>query len=237
MYGAVLPPGSRHASGSGDTLRSQMVFMVYVVLLTFLVLENGFIPTAFLPGGYLLLIRTGVLIYRRGVPPLAVIPLLIMATFFGTWLGYMQGRFLGHPDVPGLMSHLDDKHRRGALPCSTSTWHHHLITARHRLCAYRLYPYIVGANEESPGALPWWSTLISSIIGSALVGLGFHLSHVSWPRSMSPISRRHLYLPVIAAGGQPHSAGLALVEQRKPDHLQRLRANHRVAHRRPFYGK
>ena len=41
-----------------------------------------------------LLILTGVLIYQ-GVLPLAVVPLLILATFFGTWLGYMQGRFLG----------------------------------------------------------------------------------------------------------------------------------------------
>ena len=34
----------------------KMVFMVYIVLLTFLVLENGFIPTAFLPGD---LIKSG----------------------------------------------------------------------------------------------------------------------------------------------------------------------------------
>ena len=57
----------------------KMVFMVYVVLLTFLVLENGFIPTAFLPGDTLLIL-TGVLIYQ-GVLPMAVVPLLIMATF------------------------------------------------------------------------------------------------------------------------------------------------------------
>lgn len=53
----------------------KMVFMVYVVLLTFLVLENGFIPTAFLPGDTLLIL-TGVLIYQ-GVLPMAVVPLLI----------------------------------------------------------------------------------------------------------------------------------------------------------------
>ena len=88
----------------------KMVFMVYIVLLTFLVLENGFIPTAFLPGDTLLIL-TGVLIYQ-GVLPLAVIPLLILATFFGTWLGYMQGRFLGHTQMyHRLMSHLDEKHK------------------------------------------------------------------------------------------------------------------------------
>ena len=88
----------------------KMVFMVYVVLLTFLVLENGFIPTAFLPGDTLLIL-TGVLIYQ-GVLPMAVVPLLIMATFVGTWLGYMQGRFLGHTRMyHRLMSHLDDKHK------------------------------------------------------------------------------------------------------------------------------
>ena len=70
----------------------KMAFMICGVILTFLVLENGFIPTAFLPGDSLLIL-TGVLIYQD-VLSLGVIPLLIMATFVGTWLGYMQGRFL-----------------------------------------------------------------------------------------------------------------------------------------------
>ncbi|MGL5976626.1 MAG: DedA family protein, partial [Aeromonas sobria] len=68
----------------------KMAFMICGVILTFLVLENGFIPTAFLPGDSLLIL-TGVLIYQD-VLPLGVIPLLIIATFVGTWLGYMQGR-------------------------------------------------------------------------------------------------------------------------------------------------
>ena len=105
----------------------KMVFMVYVVLLTFLVLENGFIPTAFLPGDTLLIL-TGVLIYQ-GVLPMAVVPLLIMATFVGTWLGYMQGRFLGHTRMyHRLMSHLDDKHKEKVQDCHRGTGHYEAET-------------------------------------------------------------------------------------------------------------
>ena len=134
----------------------KMVFMVYVVLLTFLVLENGFIPTAFLPGDTLLIL-TGVLIYQ-GVLPMAVVPLLIMATFVGTWLGYMQGRFLGHTRMyHRLMSHLDDKHKEKV---------HYLLNKYgiitpdhrplHRLCAYRLPLY--RRRQRDPQGASWWST-------------------------------------------------------------------------------
>ena len=89
----------------------KMAFMICGVLLTFLVLENGFIPTAFLPGDSLLIL-TGVLIYQD-VLSLGVIPLLIMATFVGTWLGYMQGRFLGHTQLyHRLMSHVEERHQQ-----------------------------------------------------------------------------------------------------------------------------
>ena len=174
-----------------------MVFMVYIVLLTFLVLENGFIPTAFLPGDTLLIL-TGVLIYQ-GVLPLAVVPLLILATFVGTWLGYMQGRFLGHTQMyHRLMSHLDEKHKEKVHYLLNKYGIITLITARYIAFVRTAYPYIVGANEIPQGRF-LVVNLISSIMWICpLVGLGYYLSHTKLAAQYeSQFLSIILYLPLV----------------------------------------
>ena len=154
----------------------KMAFMVCAVLLTFLVLENGFIPTAFLPGDSLLIL-TGVLIYQD-VLSFGVIPLLIMATFVGTWLGYMQGRFLGHTQLyHRLLSHVEEKHQQKVYYLLDKYGIVTLITARYIAFVRTAYPYIVGATE-----LPQGRFLIVNLVSSImwicpLVGFGYFLSH------------------------------------------------------------
>ena len=154
----------------------KMAFMVCGVLLTFLVLENGFIPTAFLPGDSLLIL-TGVLIYQD-VLSLGVIPLLILATFVGTWLGYMQGRFLGHTQLyHRLLSHVEEKHQQKVYYLLDKYGIVTLITARYIAFVRTAYPYIVGATE-----LPQGRFLIVNLVSSImwicpLVGFGYFLSH------------------------------------------------------------
>ena len=154
----------------------RMAFMVCCVLLTFLVLENGFIPTAFLPGDSLLIL-TGVLIYQEVISPW-VVPLLIVATFVGTWLGYMQGRFLGHTQTyHRLMSHMDDKHKEKVFYLLNKYGILTLITARYIAFVRTVYPYIVGATEIPQGRF-LVVNLVSSILWvSPLVSLGYYLSH------------------------------------------------------------
>ncbi|MFQ2228947.1 DedA family protein [Aeromonas hydrophila] len=154
----------------------KMAFMVCGVLLTFLVLENGFIPTAFLPGDSLLIL-TGVLIYQD-VLSLGVIPLLILATFVGTWLGYMQGRVLGHTQLyHRLLSHVEEKHQQKVYYLLDKYGIVTLITARYIAFVRTAYPYIVGATE-----LPQGRFLIVNLVSSImwicpLVGFGYFLSH------------------------------------------------------------
>ncbi len=134
----------------------KMAFMVCGVLLTFLVLENGFIPTAFLPGD----------------------SLLILATFVGTWLGYMQGRFLGHTQLyHRLLSHVEEKHQQKVYYLLDKYGIVTLITARYIAFVRTAYPYIVGATE-----LPQGRFLIVNLVSSImwicpLVGFGYFLSH------------------------------------------------------------
>ncbi|MGY3868440.1 DedA family protein [Aeromonas crassostreae] len=180
----------------------RMAFMVCGVLLTFLALENGFILTAFLPGDSLLLL-TGVLIYQ-GVFSLWVVPLLILATFVGTWLGYMQGRLLGHTRTyHRLMSHMDEKHKQKVFYLLDKYGILTLITARYIAFVRTVYPYIVGATEIPQGRF-LMVNLVSSILWvSPLVSLGYYLSHTKLAAQYeTQFLSIILYLPLVllAAG-------------------------------------
>lgn len=179
----------------------KMAFMVCAVLLTFLVLENGFIPTAFLPGDSLLIL-TGVLIYQD-VLSFGVIPLLIMATFVGTWLGYMQGRFLGHTQLyHRLLSHVEERHQQKVYYLLDKYGIITLITARYIAFVRTAYPYIVGATE-----LPQGRFLIVNLISSImwicpLVGFGYYLSHTKLAAEyQSQFLSIIIYLPVVLLVG------------------------------------
>ena len=179
----------------------KMAFMVCGVLLTFLVLENGFIPTAFLPGDSLLIL-TGVLIYQD-VLPLGIVPLLILATFVGTWFGYMQGRFLGHTRMyHRLMSHMDDKHKEKVFYLLNQYGILTLITARYIAFVRTVYPYIVGATEIPQGRF-LVVNLVSSIMWiTPLVSLGYYLSHTKLAAKYeSQFLSIILYLPLVLLVG------------------------------------
>ncbi len=179
----------------------KMAFMVCAVLLTFLVLENGFIPTAFLPGDSLLIL-TGVLIYQD-VLSFGVIPLLIMATFVGTWLGYMQGRFLGHTQLyHRLLSHVEEKHQQKVYYLLDKYGIITLITARYIAFVRTAYPYIVGATEPPQGRF-LIVNLISSIMWICpLVGFGYYLSHTKLAAEyQSQFLSIIIYLPVVLLVG------------------------------------
>jgi membrane protein DedA with SNARE-associated domain len=180
----------------------RMAFMVCCVLLTFLVLENGFIPTAFLPGDSLLIL-TGVLIYQEVISPW-VVPLLVVATFIGTWLGYMQGRFLGHTQTyRRLMSHMEEKHKQKVFYLLNKYGILTLITARYIAFVRTVYPYIVGATEIPQGRF-LIVNLVSSILWvSPLVSLGYYLSHTKLAAQYeTQFLSIILYLPLVllAAG-------------------------------------
>ena len=159
------------------------------------------IPTAFLPGDSLLIL-TGVLIYQD-VLPLGIVPLLILATFVGTWFGYMQGRFLGHTRMyHRLMSHMDDKHKEKVFYLLNKYGIITLITARYIAFVRTAYPYIVGANEIPQGRF-LVVNLISSIMWICpLVGLGYYLSHTKLAAQYeSQFLSVILYLPVVLLVG------------------------------------
>ncbi len=132
-----------------------------------------------------------------------MIPLLIMATFVGTWLGYMQGRFLGHTQLyHRLMSHVEERHQQKVYHLLDKYGIITLITARYIAFVRTAYPYIVGATE-----LPQGRFLIVNLISSImwicpLVGTGYYLSHTKLAAEyQTQFFNIIIYLPVVLLVG------------------------------------
>lgn len=68
-----------------------IVWAIYAILFAILLLENGLLPAAFLPGDSLLIL-VGVLISKGTMNFSLTIVILTISASLGCWLGYLQGR-------------------------------------------------------------------------------------------------------------------------------------------------
>ncbi|WP_395496541.1 DedA family protein [Arsenophonus endosymbiont of Lipoptena cervi] len=75
-------------------MNPSLALSIYIILFIILILENGILPAAFLPGDSLLIL-VGVLI-SKGVMnyPLTII-ILTISSSLGYWIAYLQGKWLG----------------------------------------------------------------------------------------------------------------------------------------------
>ncbi|MBC9131928.1 DedA family protein [Frischella sp. Ac48] len=89
-----------------------VLWILYGMLFMIILLENGILPAAFLPGDSLLFL-TGVLISQDVFHFGLINVILISGAAFGTWLGYIQGRWLGNTKiVKSWMEHLPEKYHQ-----------------------------------------------------------------------------------------------------------------------------
>ncbi|WP_099289513.1 DedA family protein [Erwinia amylovora] len=70
-----------------------VIWVVYGVMFLTLLLENGLLPAAFLPGDSLLLLA-GAMVAKGVMEFIPTMVILTAAASLGCWLGYLQGRFL-----------------------------------------------------------------------------------------------------------------------------------------------
>lgn len=71
------------------------VWIIYSVMFVTLLLENGLLPAAFLPGDSLLLLA-GAMVAKSVLNFLPTMLILATAASLGYWLSYLQGRWLGN---------------------------------------------------------------------------------------------------------------------------------------------
>lgn len=67
-----------------------VIWIVYGIMFLTLLLENGLLPAAFLPGDSLLLLA-GAMIAKGAMAFIPTLLILTTAASLGCWLGYLQG--------------------------------------------------------------------------------------------------------------------------------------------------
>lgn len=154
-------------------------FLVCIILVSFIVLENGFIPTAFLPGDSLLFL-TGTLIQLDVLPPSFVV-VLVIAACFGSWLSYLQGRLFGHTKLFNRLIHsIDEKYRQRTFSLIEKHGALTLLVARYIAFVRTIYPSMIGITGYSQLRF-FLINLASSILWVVpIVTLGYFVSNTHW---------------------------------------------------------
>lgn len=117
-----------------------IVWAIYAILFAILLLENGLLPAAFLPGDSLLIL-VGVLISKGTMNFALTIVILTISASLGCWLGYLQGRWLGNTAiVQTWLSHLPAQYHQRA----------HRLFHRHGLAALLLGRFIAFVRTLLP---------------------------------------------------------------------------------------
>ena len=149
-----------------------------------LLLENGLLPAAFLPGDSLLLLAGAMI--AKGVmgfiPTVAILPL---AASMGCWLSYLQGRWLGNTRlVKGWLMHLPAQYHQRAW----SLFHRHglmaLLIGRFLAFVRTLLPTMAGISGLTQTRFQFFNWLSGLLWVGILVSLGYAISQV-------PFIKRH----------------------------------------------
>lgn len=153
----------------------KFVTALYLMLFLILFLENGFLPAAFLPGDSLLIL-SGVLVSHADVHMTVVgtLTVLIMGAGLGTWLGYIQGRWLSNTKLmKSWLGHLPEKyHQRAKL-----LFHKHglaaLFVGRFIAFVRTLLPILTGISELNNTRFQIYNWLSAAFWVMLLVGAGY----------------------------------------------------------------
>ncbi|MGL5757260.1 DedA family protein [Plesiomonas sp.] len=153
--------------------------LVCVILVSFIILENGFIPTAFLPGDSLLFL-TGTLIQLDVLPPSFTI-VLVIAACLGSWFSYLQGRLFGHTKLFNRLIHsIDEKYRQRTFSLIEKHGALTLLVARYIAFVRTIYPSMIGVTGYSQFRF-FLINVVSSILWVVpIVTLGYFVSNTHW---------------------------------------------------------
>ncbi|KQN64495.1 DedA family protein [Erwinia sp. E602] len=162
----------------------QVIWVVYGVMFATLLLENGLLPAAFLPGDSLLLLA-GAMVAKGVMGFIPTMVILTVAASLGCWLSYLQGRWLGNTRVvKGWLLHLPAHYHQRAW----SMFNRHgllaLLAGRFLAFVRTLLPTLAGISGLSNLRFQLFNWLSGLLWVSILVTLGYAISQV-------PFIKRH----------------------------------------------
>ncbi|WP_158784493.1 DedA family protein [Pantoea sp. BAV 3049] len=161
-----------------------VVWVVYGIMFVTLLLENGLLPAAFLPGDSLLLLA-GAMIAKGVMGFIPTVVILTLAASLGCWLSYLQGRWLGNTRlVKSWLMHLPAQYHQRAW----SLFHRHglmaLLAGRFLAFVRTILPTMAGISGLKNGRFQFFNWLSGLLWVGILVSLGYAISQV-------PFIKRH----------------------------------------------
>lgn len=161
-----------------------VIWIVYGIMFTTLLLENGLLPASFLPGDSLLLLA-GAMIAKGVMEFIPTLLILTLAASLGCWLSYLQGRWLGNTRlVKSWLMHLPAQYHQRAW----NLFHRHglmaLLVGRFLAFVRTILPTMAGISGLKNGRFQLFNWLSGILWVGILVSLGYAISQV-------PFIKRH----------------------------------------------
>ncbi len=161
-----------------------VIWIIYSIMFITLLLENGLLPAAFLPGDSLLLLA-GAMIAKGVMGFIPTVLILTLAASLGCWLSYLQGRWLGNTRVvKSWLMHLPAQYHQRAW----NLFHRHgllaLLAGRFLAFVRTLLPTMAGISGLKNGRFQFFNWLSGLLWVGILVSLGYAISQV-------PFIKRH----------------------------------------------
>ncbi|AUX71485.1 DedA family protein [Erwinia pyrifoliae] len=162
----------------------KVIWLVYGVMFLTLLLENGLLPAAFLPGDSLLLLA-GAMVAKGVMNFIPTMIILTVAASLGCWLGYLQGRWLGNTRlVKSWLFHLPEQYHQRAWHLFTRHGLVALLLGRFLAFVRTILPTLAGISGLRNGRFQLFNWLSGLLWVAILVSLGYAISQV-------PFIKRH----------------------------------------------
>lgn len=162
----------------------KVIDVIYLVMFTTLVLENGLLPASFLPGDSLLLLA-GALIAKDVMHPAATVAILTAAASLGCWFSYLQGRWLSNTAlVRRWLAHLPPKYHERATYMFDRYGLLALLAGRFLAFIRTLLPTMAGISGLSNRRFQFFNWLSALLWVSVITSFGYLLN-------MIPFVKRH----------------------------------------------
>ncbi|MCD1127693.1 DedA family protein [Jinshanibacter sp. LJY008] len=175
-----------------------LTWTLYGILFTILLLENGVLPAAFLPGDSLLLL-VGVLVAKGAINyPLAIV-ILTAGASIGSWVGFLQGRWLGNTAlVQNWLSHIPPHYHQRAH----NLFHRHglaaLFIGRFLAFVRTLLPTLAGVSGLDSKRFQFFSWMSGFLWVTILTSLGYALGSTKiFDRYENELMKCLVLLPIV----------------------------------------
>lgn len=155
-----------------------VIWVVYGIMFLTLLLENGLLPAAFLPGDSLLLLA-GAMVAKGVMDFVPTMLILTAAASLGCWMSYLQGRWLGNTRlVKSWLLHLPAQYHQRAWNLFNSHGLLALLVGRFLAFVRTILPTLAGISGLKNGRFQLFNWLSGLLWVTILVTLGYGISLV-----------------------------------------------------------